>query len=97
MVCSLPYGLESIITKHLVTCKKSIFWPAPRDGCTLIFYYIRRLGPSVWVKNFELQFFFFFFLGGGMNIFFVSGYVDFVDIFGGHHKLTIFRGHFYAF
>ena len=30
-----------------------------------------------------------------MNIFW--GYEDFVDIFRGHHRGYIFRGHFYAF
>ena len=34
--------------------------------------------------------------GGQKNKYFL-GYEDFVNIFGGHHKLDWFKGHFYAF
>ena len=74
-------------------------------GDTLIFSYIRRLGPFLGVQNFEFQYFlyiyiyiyfFFFFLGGGgggggqNNEYFCS--VKFVDIFGvSSQNWTIFR------
>ena len=56
-------------------------------GVTLIFSYIRRLGPFLGFKilNFDI------FLGFQKNKYFF-GYENFVDIF-----LAIFRGHFYAF
>ena len=56
----------------------------PRGG-TLIFLYIRRLGPFFWVQNSEFQYFFGFsekliFLGG-MNILWI--------FFLGHHKIGL--------
>ena len=57
-------------------------------GDTLIFSYIRRLGSFFGVKNFEFHYF-----GGGggvqKNEYFL-GYEDFVDIFGGHHKIGLY-------
>ena len=62
-------------------------------GGTLIFSYIRRLGPFFWVQNFEFRYFFGF---SEKLIFFV--YENFVDIFlGSSQNWTILRGHFYAF
>ena len=53
-------------------------------GGTLIFSYIRRLGSSFRVQNFEFQYFW--------------GYEDLMDIFwGSSENWTIFRGHFYVF
>ena len=58
--------------------------PGGGGGGTLMFTYIRRLGPFFGVQNFEFQYFWgfsekfgYFFLGGGGG-----GYEDFVDIFG---------------
>ena len=72
-------------------------------GGTLIFSYIRRLGPFFWVQNFEFQ----YFLGVFKKINIFWGYEDFVDIFfffffflgggGSSQNWTIFRGYFYAF
>ena len=62
-------------------------------GGTLIFSYIRRLGPFFLFKilNFDI------FLGFQKNKYFF-GYENFVDIFlGSSQNWTIFRGHFYAF
>ena len=69
-------------------------------GGTLIFLYIRRLGPffGVQILNFNILF---FFLGGGGGVQkneYLLEYEDFVDIFWGtSQNWTIFRGHFYAF
>ena len=43
-------------------------------------------------QNFEFNIF-----GGFQKTDYFLGYEDFVDILGGHHNWTIFRGHFYAF
>ena len=63
-------------------------------GGTLIFSYIRRLGPFFfWFKilNFDI-------FGGFQKNKYFFGYEDFVDIFGGSSQnWTIFRGHFYLF
>ena len=73
-----------------------ISWARPQGGGgggTLIFSYIRRLGPFFGFKilNFDI------FLGFQKNKYFL-GYENFVDIFWESSKnWTIFRGHFYAF
>ena len=58
----------------------------PRSG-TLIFSNIRRLGHFFGVQNFEFQ----YFLGLSEKCIFL-GYEDFVDIFGGHHKIGLYLG-----
>ena len=64
----------------------------PRGG-TLIFSYIRRLGPFFWGQIFEFQYFFGF---SEKYIFF--GYENFADIFlGSSQNWTSFRGYFYVF
>ena len=76
---------------------------SPRGVGTLIFSYIRRLGPFFGFKilNFNsseklifllfIYIFFFFFWGGG-------GVEDFVDIIlGSSQNWTSFRGHFHVF
>ena len=55
-------------------------------GGTLMFSYIRRLGPCFGVQNFEFQYFW-----GVSGIFFLE-YEDFVDLFGGHHKIDLYLG-----
>ena len=55
-------------------------------GGTLIFSYIRRLGPLFWVQNFELIFWGFI----EKRIFFE--YEGCVDIFWGHHKIGLCLG-----
>ena len=63
------------------------------QGDTLIFSYIRRLGPFLLGSNFEFQYFW----GFQRNEYF-GVYEDFVDFFWGpSQKLTSFRGHLYAF
>ena len=65
----------------------------PRGGGSLIFSYIRRLGPFFGFKilNFNI------FWGFQKNKYF-WGYENLVDIFwGSSQNWTIFRGHFYAF
>ena len=65
----------------------------PPRGGTLIFSYIRRLGPFFGVKilNFNI------FWGFQKNKYFL-GCEDCVDIFlGSSQNWTIFRGHFYVF
>ena len=54
-------------------------------GGTLIFSYIRRLGPFFGFKilNFNI------FLGFQKNKYFM-GYENFVDIFWGHHKIGLY-------
>ena len=54
-------------------------------GGTLLFSYIRKLESCFWVQNFEFQYFF-----SENRIFW--GYEDFVDIFGGHHKIRLYLG-----
>ena len=61
---------------------------------TLIFSYIRRLGPF---GGFQIIFLIllFFFLGGGgggQKKDYFGGNEDFVDIFGGHHKMVLYLG-----
>ena len=56
-------------------------------GGTLIFSYIRRLGPFFLVQNFEFQ----YFLGFQKNKYFF-GSDDFVDIFYGHRKIGLYLG-----
>ena len=34
----------------------------------------------------------FFFLGGGVQKKKIGGYEDFVDVFGGHHKIGLYSG-----
>ena len=55
-------------------------------GGTLIFSYIRRLGPFFGVKNFEFR----YFLGGFWKINIIFGYENFVDIFWGLHKIGLY-------
>ena len=57
------------------------------QGGTLIFSYIRRLGPFLGFKilNFNI------FWGFQKKKFFL-GYEDFVDIFWGHHKIGLYLG-----
>ena len=57
------------------------------QGGILKFLYIRKLGLIFWVQNFEFQ----YFLGFSKNKYFL-GYEDFVDIFGGHHKIGLYLG-----
>ena len=61
--------------------------PGGGGGGTLIFSYIRRLGPFFWVKfwNFNI------FLGFQKNEYFF-GYENFVDIFWGHPKIGLVLG-----
>ena len=64
----------------------------PRGGNALIFPYIRRLGSSFWVQNFEFQY-----LGGQKNEYFGGMKILWI-FFGGSSQIwTIFRGKFYAF
>ena len=71
------------------------------QGVTLICSYIRRLGPSFGVQNFEFNIFGFFqknkvFLGKkSLWIFFFLGGGE--GGWGSSLNWTIFRGHFYAF
>ena len=55
---------------------------------TLIFTYIRRLGPFFGVQNFEFQYFFLVFrkmnIFGGMKILWI--------FFGGHKKIGLYLG-----
>ena len=53
-------------------------------GGTLIFSHIRRLGPFLGFKILNFNIFGVF---RKINIF--GGYEDFVDIFGGHHKIGL--------
>ena len=59
----------------------------PQDGGTLIFSYIRRLGPFLAVQNFEFQYF-----SGFSEKWIFWGYKDFVDIFGGSSKIGLYLG-----
>ena len=62
-------------------------------GCTLIFSYIRRLGPFLRFKilNFNN-------LDGFQENEYFWGYEEIVDIFrGSSQSWTIFGGHFYTF
>ena len=59
-------------------------------GGTLIFSYIRRLGSFFGVQNFDFQYFWGF--SEKEIFFFGGGYEDFVDIFGGHHKIGLYLG-----
>ena len=62
-------------------------------GVTLIFSYIRRLGPFFWVKSLNFKFFW-----GFQKNEYVLGYEHFVDIFlGSSQNWTSFRGYFYVF
>ena len=60
---------------------------SPREGGTLIFLYIPRLGSFLGVKilNFNIYGVF-----RKINIF--GGYEDFVDIFWGRHKIELYLG-----
>ena len=63
-----------------------LFSPPQGGGGTLIFSCICRLGLFWGVQSFIFQYF-----GGGfrkLNIF--GGIEDFVDIFGGHHKIGLY-------
>ena len=65
----------------------------PQGGGTLIFSYIRRLGPFFGGQIFEFQ----YFLGFQKNENFF-GCENFVDIFlGSSQNWTSFRGYFYVF
>ena len=57
----------------------------PRGGGTLIFSYIRRLGPFLGVQNFEFRYIF-----GFQKNKYSFGYENFVDIFWGHHKIGLY-------
>ena len=68
-------------------------------GVTLIFSYIRRLGPFFGVQNFEFQYFFlflFFFFGWGWGVGFRKMIFWNMKIllifFGGHHKIGLYFG-----
>ena len=65
-------------------------------GDTLIFSYIRRFGSF---RGFEISNF--IILGGFQKNEYFWGYGDFVDIFGGHHKVGLYLGvismHFIVF
>ena len=58
-----------------------------QEGGTLIFSYIRRLGPFFGVQNFEFQ----YFRGFQKNEYF-WGYEDFVDILLDHYKIGLDLG-----
>ena len=63
-------------------------------GGTLIFLYIRRLGPFFGCQIFEFQ----YFLGFSKKNEYFFEYESFVDIFGGSSQnWTSFRGYFYVF
>ena len=65
---------------------------------TLIYSYIRRLGPFLGVQNFEFQYLWvirkmiFFFLGRGMKFFWIFSLGR-----GSLKNWTTFEGHFYVF
>ena len=54
-------------------------------GGSLIFSYIRRLGPFFWAQNFEFRYFL-----GFQKYRYFWGYGNFVDIFWGHHKIGLY-------
>ena len=56
------------------------------QGGILIFSYIHRLGSFFWVQNFEFQHFW------GFSEKYLFGYIDFVDIFWGDHKIGLNLG-----
>ena len=56
-------------------------------GVTLIFSYIRGLGSFFWAQNFV-----FHYIWGLSKNEYCWGYEDFVDIFGGHHKIGLYLG-----
>ena len=76
-------------------------FPQGREREVLYFHTCVGSGHFLGFKFFEFQYFFiysffFFFLGGGgggvqKNVYFF-GYEDFVDIFGGHHKIRLYLG-----
>ena len=66
--------------------------PQGGGGGTLIFSYIRRLGPFFGGQILEFQ----YFLGFQKNEYFF-GYENFVDILGSSQNWTSFRGYFYVF
>ena len=69
-------------------------WTPEGGGGTLIFSYIRRLGPFFGVQNFKFQ----YFLGFSEKNDILWGMKILWIFFGGlSQKWTIFRGHFYAF
>ena len=70
-----------------------IFARGGGGGGTLIFSYIRRLGPFFGGQIFEFQ----YFLGFQKNEYHF-GYEKFLDIFlGSSQNWTSFRGYFYVF
>ena len=79
-----PYSTTSVLSK--------VRHPDSNPGGVLpIFSHIPRRKLFFGVQNFE-----FYFLGFQKNEY-SFGYEDFVDIFGGYHKIGLYRGHFYAF
>ena len=93
MMACFKWYLDPLYPHHQqLKCCQS--WAtAQGEGGTLIFSYIRRLGPFLGFKilNFDI-----FWVFQKNKCFF--GYENFVDIFlGSLQNWTIFRGHFYAF
>ena len=58
------------------------------QGGSLIFSYLRRLGPFFGVQNFELQ----YFRGVSEKKEYFLGYEGFVDICWGHQKIGLYIG-----
>ena len=89
----LPFILVGSILGSILIDSQPFPCVEHSQGGTLIFSYIRRLGPFFWVQNFNFDIFW----GFQKNKYFL-GYENFVDIFlGSSQNWTIFRGHFYAF
>ena len=85
-------GVRSLSPIVLIRIFVKLASLAPRGG-TLIFSYIRRLGPFFGGQNFEFQ----YFLGFQKNEYFF-GYENFVDIFlGSSQDWASFRGYYYVF
>ena len=60
--------------------------PRGGGGGTLIFSYIRRLGPFFWVQNFEFR----YFLGVFRKINIFLGMKILWIFFGGHHRIGLY-------
>ena len=82
--------LLMLLTEICIQSKYSLSRSQGRGGGggrgTLIFSYIRGLGPFFWVQNFEFRYFFWVFskinIFGGMKILWI--------FFWGHHKIGLY-------